>query len=555
MQLLQLGRKILALFFIFVVTLLLITPLNAVSAWNEGVKATATCEGWEISADPKNYNDNWYVWKPVAITGTGTGDWSNGSPQNYTVTITWRKFGKFTGHAYNDYHTEKKVGTVSKPTNCKEPQLNLSHIECTEKGVEVHFVLLHVADGITPGNVTYTYGTIAPGAHTGNVWHYTDYLPSGTYNIGSASVLVDGELVTLHNPGEYAGTYNCGQCVETVTCDNACRAQTTVLQGRCGPVSCPANAPEAQACPTECGIPASEVPNGQCGLTRCPATSKCPIMPPSMSSEVACGKIDLTFKNPTPWFFSFDYRVDNEAGTDDAYTAMQISNGPWAGLFFGQRFNTVDVPAGTNQTVNLTFGEDTGTHDVAYRLWRGAENDLYLDWVTKQVETNCKPDQEPEPTPTPEPTPSPTPDDGKSGHRSSLSHDNLQCPNTDFEAVMDVKKDGQGAKDVKVKFTFNGVTKEVTTNENGRAKVSFVIGSGTLTAEAEGYPSQALNIQAPDCGTSADPDNGRGGQVLGATTLAETGSQSTYAAIMMVASGLFLSVASYYGYNQTKKRD
>jgi hypothetical protein len=91
-------------------------------------------------------------------------------------------------------------------------QLNISHINCVPGSdlVEIHFVLLNVPDGVTPGTLTYTYGTIEPGDHTGNVWHYTDYKPSGTYNITSASVVVGPETITLHNPGAYAGSYLCG---------------------------------------------------------------------------------------------------------------------------------------------------------------------------------------------------------------------------------------------------------------------------------------------------------------------------------------------------------
>ena len=88
-------------------------------------------------------------------------------------------------------------------------QLNLSHIKCVDGKVEVHFVLLNVPDGVTPGTLTYTYGSIAAGPHTGNVWHYTATLPDGTYNVTSASVMVGGEAVMLHNPGDYAGIYNC----------------------------------------------------------------------------------------------------------------------------------------------------------------------------------------------------------------------------------------------------------------------------------------------------------------------------------------------------------
>lgn len=111
------------------------------------------------------------------------------------------------------YHDD---GAGSCVEDAPDFQLNLSHVYCytgtdeTLQGmVEVHFVLLNVPDGVTPGDLTYTYGTISPGAHTGNVWHFTDYLPSGTYDIQDATVEVDGETVNLHNPGVYAGTYNC----------------------------------------------------------------------------------------------------------------------------------------------------------------------------------------------------------------------------------------------------------------------------------------------------------------------------------------------------------
>lgn len=88
-------------------------------------------------------------------------------------------------------------------------RLNISHIKCVNNQVEVHFVLLNVPDGVTPGTLTYTYGTIAPEKQSGNVWHYTTYLPDGYYNITSATVVVGGATVSVSNPGVYAGDYKC----------------------------------------------------------------------------------------------------------------------------------------------------------------------------------------------------------------------------------------------------------------------------------------------------------------------------------------------------------
>jgi len=108
------------------------------------------------------------------------------------------------------------AATDAKPAAPKQDiKLNLSHVECVDGRVEVHFVLLFVPDGVTPGAfVTYNWGggtgQAARGKNTGNVWHYTDYLPSGsTVDIESATVQVSGQTITLQNPGTYVGTYNC----------------------------------------------------------------------------------------------------------------------------------------------------------------------------------------------------------------------------------------------------------------------------------------------------------------------------------------------------------
>ena len=103
-------------------------------------------------------------------------------------------------------------------TQIQSPKLNLSHVACLGDGtLEIHFVLLNVPDGITPSSLIYNYGTITAGKNTGNVWHYSDYVASGYYNITSASVFVNGIEVTLHNPSEYAGDYQCPTSTPTET--------------------------------------------------------------------------------------------------------------------------------------------------------------------------------------------------------------------------------------------------------------------------------------------------------------------------------------------------
>ncbi|MBI3202375.1 MAG: hypothetical protein HYZ29_12615 [Myxococcales bacterium] len=102
----------------------------------------------------------------------------------------------------------------------KSPMLNLSHIECTEDGkVLAHFVLLFAGKG-QPGALSGTYnggafGPVEATKSSGNVWHYNVILPAGEIDILSATTTTSsGQTVSLHNPGEYAGNYQCGPEIE-----------------------------------------------------------------------------------------------------------------------------------------------------------------------------------------------------------------------------------------------------------------------------------------------------------------------------------------------------
>lgn len=121
---------------------------------------------------------------------------------------------------------------------------------------------------------------------------------------------------------------------------------------------------------------------------------------------------------------------------------------------------------------------------------------------------------------------------------------------------MDLTENNDGVKDVEVTFTFNGQEKKAKTNEEGRARVRFNRANGTVKASADGFSSQSMSVTAPDCSEVVlDPNTntGRGGQVLGASTLAATGSQDFYQLIMSLTTGITLTTISAYGYQKTKK--
>lgn len=192
------------------------------------------------------------------------------------------------------------------------------------------------------------------------------------------------------------------------------------------------------------------------------------------------------------------------------------------------------------------------------------------------------PEESPAPSPTiianlPSPTPSSSPTSEEPGRQTALATDHLVCDLTYFDVIMDVKDHGTPVENVLVRFTYAGTTLEARTNSGGRAKVTFTRnGNGTLSAQAEGYPSQSLSITMPlTCDPIVlDPDrsssrastsSGRGGQVLGmttdpdgqvlgATTLANTGSQEDVIGYTVMAIGFMTSMASAYAFHNQKIR-
>jgi len=172
---------------------------------------------------------------------------------------------------------------------------------------------------------------------------------------------------------------------------------------------------------------------------------------------------------------------------------------------------------------------------------------------TPTPEPTKEPTVTPEPTDDPEVTPTPTdvPEEGKT---SDLGY-GISCDGGDFVATFDLKENGVGKSGIKVSFSYNGLTKEDTTNVDGRAKVSFPKrGNYDLKAtSSDGYSSKTVAVNMPeDCSSTEPtptPEIGRGGlvlgastegQVLGASTMANTGIAEDMMALSSIASGIVL---------------
>lgn len=162
-------------------------------------------------------------------------------------------------------------------------------------------------------NSTFAIGAaIVKGNNDANIYVYE---PQVTSDSGLAS--------PVNNGGQTAGLsnltfcWNPQACVETVTCSDQCRVEDVILDGVCGePIVCEANAPEVEECPNECGLPASQVHDGECGYFQCQATQECevtasPSPTPSPSPEASPSPSPTATPAPSPTSNNDNKKDDN----------------------------------------------------------------------------------------------------------------------------------------------------------------------------------------------------------------------------------------------------
>ena len=193
-----------------------------------------------------------------------------------------------------------------------------------------------------------------------------------------------------------------------------------------------------------------------------------------------------------------------------------------------------------------------------------------LNWTTQNQaiwNNNCNavsssptptptPSADPSATPTPTPTPSPEPTSSptiittseESSRRSKLSASTVSCENMSFSAEVELKDNDVAQKNIKVKFVYDNQTKEATTNNDGKASVSFGFSKNdsVYVYPEEGYDSQSSHIQEPEncqsgevLGTSTEQT----GQVLGA--YAATGTANSIIADLLGLVGIVMTAGGF----------
>jgi hypothetical protein len=159
-------------------------------------------------------------------------------------------------------------------------------------------------------------------------------------------------------------------------------------------------------------------------------------------------------------------------------------------------------------------------------------------------------------TPSPAPSPSTTP--GPQGKQVSMGVDVGSCSNGFFDAVADLTENGNPIEGVEVTFNYNPEAK-AKTNAQGRARVTFPqLAEGPVTAKADGYPTQTayVTFRSEKCqgiggavlGTSTETKPKTTGQVLGATTLANTGASDITIAFGVLGAGIIGTLVSIRSY-------
>lgn len=99
-----------------------------------------------------------------------------------------------------------------------------------------------------------------------------------------------------------------------------------------------------------------------------------------------CGQVTITLRNVSPWIYPTSVEIDGVHSYGP--TVDNRTNGALNGPVKDQ-----------SASRTISFAEDTGTHEVRYRVQAGTERDLYQgkpvgEWVTVVVDSDCEPNPE-----------------------------------------------------------------------------------------------------------------------------------------------------------------
>ncbi|HET8926397.1 MAG TPA: hypothetical protein VFN24_01030 [Microbacterium sp.] len=132
------------------------------------------------------------------------------------------------------------------------------------------------------------------------------------------------------------------------------------------------------------------------------------------SNELQCGSVDVTLHNVSPWLYRVLIETETSPGVWERVDGTVSGAGIYAAEGVLMVDNRGDASDDQTGTYTVTFPEDSGVHNVRYKVSSGAEADLYVglpvgEFTTVQVESDCVAPEPIEPTETPAPGDSGTP--------------------------------------------------------------------------------------------------------------------------------------------------
>lgn len=115
------------------------------------------------------------------------------------------------------------------------------------------------------------------------------------------------------------------------------------------------------------------------------------------SNEVQCGSVDITLHNVSPWLYRVLIETETSPDVWERVDGTVSGDGVYAAEGVLMVDNRGDAPDDQTGTYTVTFPEDTGVHNVRYKVSSGAESDLYVglpvgEFTTVAVQSDCLPE-------------------------------------------------------------------------------------------------------------------------------------------------------------------
>lgn len=141
--------------------------------------------------------------------------------------------------------------------------------------------------------------------------------------------------------------------------------------------------------------PDIEHPAVECPPAEEPEEPEEPVYFLTTSHVAVCGELSISLRNVSPWLYRVLIETETAPGVWERVDGTVSGAGIYAAKGVLMVDNRGDAPDDQTGTYTVTFPEDSGTHNVRYKVSSGAEQDLYVglpvgEFTTTTVESDCE---------------------------------------------------------------------------------------------------------------------------------------------------------------------